>query len=140
MLDDNCIFCKIIRGEIPAHKVYEDDETLAFLDINPIKPGHTLVVPKDHVPDIQELPEPLYTREMLTGRRVAWAIDAVIHPVKVGYLVLGFDVPHAHLHVLPLSGMGDIAGRSLTPEARSAPSRDELAAMAESLRKAVAQE
>lgn len=139
MLVDGCPFCMIIRGTIPAHKVYEDDDTLAFLDIRPMTPGHTLVIPKDHVPDVQALDEPFYTHVLLTARRVALALDVVTQPKKVGFMVVGFDVPHAHVHVLPLHDPQAIMGQAILPQGRPpAPTSDELAAMAGKLRSSIA--
>ncbi|MFA5121866.1 HIT family protein [Zavarzinia sp.] len=101
-----CIFCKIVAGEIPCHKVYEDDKTLAFMDIFPLSPGHTLVIPKDHHPDLFALPDDLGSPLMTTSRRVALAIAKAFGPDGVNLFqangaAAGQTVFHFHLHILP---------------------------------------
>jgi histidine triad (HIT) family protein len=97
------IFTKIIRGEIPSHKIYEDERTLAFLDIHPKQPGHTLVVAKKEVEFVWNLDEEDYKALMTTVKKVAERIRTVLHRPYVGMLVVGIDVPHAHVHVYPFS-------------------------------------
>jgi len=104
----DCIFCKIIAGEIPSYKVYEDDETYAFLDINPISDGHTLVVPKQHVLFVHHLNEPQYQAVMATVRKVMQALEKALNPARVGVIIEGFDVDHAHVKVFPLFDPKDI--------------------------------
>jgi|SRR5690625_537141 len=96
------IFTKIIEGEIPCHKVAETDEHLAFLDINPIAEGHTLVVPKQEVDYFFDLPEDLMQRTMKFSRTIARAIDGALDPLRTGIIVQGLEVPHAHVHLIPL--------------------------------------
>lgn len=96
---DDCIFCKIIAGEIPCYKVYEDDLFLAFLDINPRNLGHTLLIPKKHsrwVDDVQ--PYDLYWQ---TAKKISTAIQKVTNCATVSKVVIGLDVPHAHIHLIP---------------------------------------
>lgn len=101
------IFSQIIRGKIPSHKVYEDEKTFAFLDIQPVKAGHTLVVPKTQK-DIWDLSEEDYAALMLTVRKVALRIQEVLQPKRVGIQVVGVDVNnHAHVHVFPFNNMGE---------------------------------
>lgn len=101
------IFTKIIKGEIPAHKVYEDKKTFAFLDIQPIKPGHVLVVPKKQV-DIWDLSNEDFQALMETVRKVARRIQEVLNPKRVGIQVVGIDVDnHAHVHVFPFNNMAE---------------------------------
>jgi histidine triad (HIT) family protein len=97
------IFTKIIRGEIPSHKVYEDNKTLAFLDIHPIQPGHTLVIPKQQVEFLWDLTDEDYVALMATSKRVALHLRQVLKKPFVGVQVIGIDVPHAHLHLIPFS-------------------------------------
>lgn len=97
------IFSKIIRGEIPSYKVYEDEATLAFLDINPVNPGHTLVVPKAQVDHLWDLEDADYQALMETAKKVAKRIRSVLECPRVGVLVEGFEVPHAHVHLIPIS-------------------------------------
>ncbi len=95
------LFTKIIRGEIPSHKVYEDEHTLAFLDINPAHRGHTLVVPKVQVEFVWDLDAAHYDALQRTVLKVGNRLRDVIGTPYVGQLVLGTDVPHAHIHVIP---------------------------------------
>lgn len=96
------IFTKIIQGEIPCYKVAEDESYLAFLDISPLSKGHTLVVPKEEVDYIFDLDDATYNGLMLFSRRVAKAIDKSISCKRVGVAVIGLEVPHAHVHLIPL--------------------------------------
>src|ERR1041385_8079567 len=89
------IFTKIIKGEVPSHKIYEDNKTYAFLDIHPKTPGHTLVVPKKQIDQFQDLPDEDYTALMQTVKRVAKRLKEVLGADRVGLEVIGVDVPHA---------------------------------------------
>lgn len=96
------IFTRIIRGEIPCHKVYEDSKTLAFLDIHPAQPGHTLIVPKTQVDRLEDLPPEDYQALMQTLKKVMHRVVEVLGPDHRACLKLeGFDVAHAHIHVIP---------------------------------------
>jgi histidine triad (HIT) family protein len=97
------IFTKIIKGEIPCHKVYEDDKTFAFLDIHPKTTGHTLVVPKKQVEFVWDLEDEDYQALMRTVKKVALRIRDVFKAPYVGEAVVGNDVPHTHIHVYPFS-------------------------------------
>ncbi|MGH7193261.1 MAG: HIT family protein, partial [Candidatus Saccharimonadales bacterium] len=97
------IFTRIIKGEIPSHKIYEDDRTFAFLDIHPRAPGHTLVIPKKQIPYVWDLDDDDYRALMETVRKVALRIREVFDPPFVGELIVGEDVPHAHVHVYQFS-------------------------------------
>ena len=101
------IFSKIIDGEISCYKVAENDEFLAFLDINPNSTGHTLCVPKIEVDDILDLDESTYKNLMLFSRKVAKSIKKVIDCKKVSIAVIGLEVPHVHVHLIPLNSMID---------------------------------
>jgi len=102
------IFSKIIAGEIPCYKIAEDDDFFAFLDINPVNWGHTLVVPKKEVDYIFDLDDNMLSRMMLFAKRVAAAMKKAIPCRKVGVTVLGLEVPHAHIHLVPLKSEGDM--------------------------------
>ena len=104
----DCLFCKIIAGEIPSYKVAEDDNFYAFLDINPITWGHTLVVPKKEVDYIFDLEDPWLEDMAVFAKKVAIAIKEAFPCRKVGMAVLGLEVPHAHIHLLPLQNEGDM--------------------------------
>ena len=102
------LFTRIIQGEIPCHRVAESDIFLAFLDINPLRAGHTLVVPKVEQDYIFNLP-PEYLQGMLPfAQRVATAIEQVVTCKRIGLAVIGLEVPHAHLHLVPISQEGDL--------------------------------
>lgn len=105
-MNSDCLFCKLIAREIPAQVVYEDDETLAFLDINPVNPGHTLIIPKEHSVDIFEIDEKNWAAVMKTARIVAHAIERVydVSGINIGMNNrpgAGQVIPHAHVHVMP---------------------------------------
>jgi histidine triad (HIT) family protein len=102
------IFSKIIRGEIPCYKVAESDHFFAFLDINPMKQGHTLVVPKVETDYLFDLDDDLLGNMMIFSKQVAQAISAAIPCKRVGVAVLGMEVPHAHIHLIPLDRESDM--------------------------------
>ncbi|MCV6630071.1 MAG: HIT family protein [Flavobacteriaceae bacterium] len=102
------VFTKIIEGEIPSYTVAEDDFCYAFLDINPNTKGHTLCVPKKEVDKLFDLDEMEYSRLMSFSRKVAIAIEAVVHCKRVGMAVVGLEVPHAHIHLIPIHSIGDM--------------------------------
>jgi histidine triad (HIT) family protein len=95
------IFTKIIKGEIPCHKIYEDDKTFAFLDIYPLMPGHVLVVSKLQIDQVDDLPEADYQAIFKTVQKVAKRVKEVFGTSRAIIQVLGYDVPHAHVHVIP---------------------------------------
>jgi histidine triad (HIT) family protein len=102
------LFSKIIAGEIPSYKVAEDDRFYAFLDINPVAKGHTLVVPKQEVDYIFDQSDDMLAAHMVFAKRVAAAIRRAIPCKKVGVCVMGLEVPHAHIHLIPLNEEGDM--------------------------------
>lgn len=102
------IFSRIIAGEIPSYKIAEDDNFYAFLDINPVSWGHTLVVPKQETDYIFDLPDATLGDMMVFAKKVAAALKSVIPCRKVGVAVLGLEVPHAHIHLVPLRNEGDM--------------------------------
>jgi len=102
------IFTRIIQGEIPCYKIAEDDRFLAFLDINPLAKGHTLVVPKVEIDYLFDLDDKLLGDMMIFSRKVALAIDRTMDCKRVGVAVLGLEVPHAHIHLCPINDLYDI--------------------------------
>ena len=102
------IFTKIVRGEIPSYKVAEDERYYAFLDINPLQKGHTLVVPKREVDYLFDLDDEELSGLMVFAKRVAAAIGRSVPCKRVGVAVLGLEVPHAHVHLVPLTEEGDM--------------------------------
>ncbi len=107
-----CIFCKIAMREIPSHIVHDDADTFAFMDIRPIQPGHVLVIPKVHVDHFSDLPDAAATKVLLVAQRLAKRIRSELKPPRVGLLVGGFAVPHAHLHVVPMQDGHDITSQN----------------------------
>lgn len=114
------VFSKIISGEIPAYKIDEDDNHLAFLDVNPLKKGHTLVIPKKEVDLIFDLENEEFKNLWSFAQKVGKKISAAVPCVRVGIAVIGMEVPHAHIHLVPLDHIGDLNFSAervvLTPE------------------------
>jgi histidine triad (HIT) family protein len=127
---EDSIFTKIIKGEIPCHKIYEDDKTLAFLDIHPIQPGHTLVIPKIQIDHLWDLPDEDYQAVTKTCKKVALRLRERLEVRRVGVQVIGVDVPHAHVQLIPFN----IAEEYHTPQDMSAePDHPALAELAKKL-------
>ena len=114
------IFSRIAAGEIPSYKVAEDDHHYAFLDINPVQPGHTLVIPKREVDYIYDLPDDELADLHLFAKRVAVGMRKALGCKKVGVAVIGLEVPHAHIHLIPINSEADMRfdreRAQLTPE------------------------
>ena len=102
------IFTKIIKGEIPCYKIAEDDRFIAFLDVFPIKKGHTLVVPKAQIDYLFDLDDSLLSDLMLFAKKIAQKMERAITCERIGVAVIGLEVPHAHIHLVPLDNVGDI--------------------------------
>lgn len=102
------IFSKIISGEIPCYKIAENEHFFAFLDIHPLSKGHTLVVPKIETDYIFDLPDDLLSHMFVFSKKVARGIERVISCKRVGIAVIGLEVPHAHIHLVPLHGLNDL--------------------------------
>jgi histidine triad (HIT) family protein len=101
------IFTRIVAGEIPAHRVFEDEEHLAFLDINPVQPGHTLLIPKREVDYLFDLPEPAHDALWRAVRKVAGALRRATGCRRIVIVVVGYEVPHAHVHLIPTNAERD---------------------------------
>lgn len=130
-MSEPSIFTKIINGDIPCHKVYEDDKTFAFLDINPTVEGHTLVIPKTEVEFLWDLTEEDYAAVMATVKKLGLRLREVFAVPYVGVKVMGTDVPHTHVHLLPFRSPTEYKSFSpLTTE----PDHAALAAIAEKIR------
>jgi histidine triad (HIT) family protein len=114
------IFTRIVNGEIPCYKVAEDDRYLAFLDINPLQEGHTLVIPKTEVDYIFDVDDELHAGLWNFAKKIGKAIEKVVPCKRMGITVIGLEVPHAHIHLIPLRTMHDMDFRkpklSFTPE------------------------
>lgn len=129
-MQEDSIFTKIVNGEIPANKVYEDEHTLAFLDIHPIQPGHTLVIPKKQVEFTWDLDEETYKATMATAKKVATRIKEVLNPAYVGEQIIGVEVPHAHIHIIPFNTVAEFRNQ---PDKTQEPDFAGLAEMAKKL-------
>ena len=123
---EDCIFCKLASGEIPTNKVYEDDSSFAFLDKHPINPGQMLVIPKTHNPDFYNLGAGDYNALMATVQKLSKVVSEKLRPKKVGLIVAGFDVPHAHVHIVPMHDYHDITSKSMLEGKRANPTDEEL--------------
>ena len=123
------LFSRIVAGEIPAHKLAETDDYLAFLDVMPTTTGHTLVIPKKEVDYLFALDDALYIGLMAFAKRIAPAIERAIPCKRIGVAVIGLEVPHTHVHLIPLNSMADMNFSS-----KMKPTQDELAATAEKIR------
>ncbi len=102
------IFSKIVSGDIPCYKVAETDRLLAFLDINPLAQGHTLVIPKQEVDYIFDVEDELYTEMFLFAKQVGRAIERVVKCERIGVSIIGLEVPHAHIHLVPINSISDL--------------------------------
>ncbi|MDR6563339.1 MULTISPECIES: HIT family protein [Arcicella] len=124
------IFTKIINGEIPCHKIAEDENFIAFLDVMPLAEGHTLVVPKKEIDYIFDLDDDLLAGLMIFAKKIAPALQQAIPCRRIGVSVIGLEVPHTHVHLIPLNTMNDI---NFTRE-KLKPSQEELKATADKIR------
>lgn len=125
------IFTKIVKGEIPSHRIAETEDYLAFLDIQPLAQGHTLVIPKREVDYLFDLGDEELAGLMTFAKRVARAIEAEIPCERIGVTVIGLEVPHAHVHLIPINSIGDM---TFTRQKLS-PSQEELAETAAAIRR-----
>jgi histidine triad (HIT) family protein len=123
------IFTRIINGEIPCHKIWEDELFFAFLDINPIQPGMTILVPKQEISDGFEMPNDQYAAWMLAAKNLIPAIKAAAGSTRVGLVVEGLEVPHAHIKLIPISHPGDLSQSNAKPA-----TTEELIAMREKIK------
>ncbi len=105
---EDTIFTKIIKGEISSYKILEDDNFISFLDINPIREGHTLVVPKIQIDYIYDLSDDILSNFFIFSKRVAKILQNVVHCNRVGIAVVGLEVPHAHIHLIPINKISDM--------------------------------
>lgn len=125
----DCIFCKIIAKEIPSYSVWEGEQFFAFLDLRPVNPGHLLIVPKAHIENIFDMPKDLYEALFNTAKALSAPLQKAMGSVRVGMVIEGFGVPHAHLHLVPINGSGEID----SSRAHAMPA-EELAAIAEKVK------
>ncbi len=127
------VFSRIVKMELPSFRIRENERFLAFLDIRPVRPGHTLVVTKEEVDHFFDMSEDLLQEILVFAQPISHALKTVTGCERVAAVVAGFDVPHAHLHLIPASSMSDLDFRQQTPA-----TSPELSAMAEKIREALA--
>ncbi|MEK6845106.1 MAG: HIT family protein [Nanoarchaeota archaeon] len=126
----NCIFCKIAKDEIPSVKIWEDKKHFAILDANPINPGHTLLIPKKHTEYLFDLDDKEYAELILTAKKIAKILKNKLVPKRIGIIVEGFLIPHAHIHLVPLNKGGELSFEKAKPM-----SKEELKKIAEKILK-----
>jgi histidine triad (HIT) family protein len=123
------IFTKIINGEVPCYKIAEDENFLAFLDVNPNAKGHTLCIPKQEINKIFEMEDDLYIGLMHFSKKIAVALEKTVPCKRIGMAVVGLEVPHAHVHLIPLNEMDEMRFQN-----KVSLSKDEFEALAESIK------
>ena len=126
------LFTKIINGEIPCHKICENENYLAFLDIRPINPGHTLVIPKKEIDYLFDVDDDLLGGMMVFAKRIAHAIKKEVECQRIGIMVAGLEIPHAHIHLIPIFEIPDLNFANAKPT-----ENDILANIAEKIRQHV---
>ena len=130
--EKDCVFCKIVKGEIPCEKIYEDEDVLVFLDAFPFMKGQTLIIPKQHLaPWLFGLNEEIYTKLMLIAKRIAKAMDESFDCAKVGMMVEGLEVDHVHIKMFPLGERGFKESRKILDPL---PSKEEMKEISEKIR------
>jgi histidine triad (HIT) family protein len=112
---NDCLFCQIIQGLLPSHKVWEDERFLAILDINPNTPGHTLLLPKIHQPYVFDLEPELYSSLFELAQKLSKPILEVTKAKRIGVVIQGFIVPHVHVHLIPMNDVHDLDAARVTP-------------------------
>jgi histidine triad (HIT) family protein len=135
MSDKQCIFCAVVERAANAFIVYENSHAVVFLDKHPINVGHVLIIPRNHVAAFYDLDEESFIELMLVAKRMASVIEVLYQPKKVGMLVAGFDVAHAHVHVLPMHDYHDITSKAILEGTRASPTEGELEETAEEIRR-----
>ena len=124
------IFTRIVNGEIPCHKILEDKDYLSFLDVRPINPGHTLVIPKKEIDYIFDIDDPMLSGLMIFSKKIAKMIQKEIPCKRIGVMVAGLEVPHVHVHLIPMREVMDLNFARAKPA-----SAEELAKIAERIRR-----
>jgi len=127
------IFTRIIQGEIPCFKIAENEDFIAFLDVNPLQQGHTLVVPKKQIDYIYDLDDALLAEFHLFAKKIAKAIEHCVPCIRIGIAVIGLEVPHAHIHLVPINDVGDLNFSNQ----RIQMTKDEFSALALNIRSAL---
>ncbi len=129
---EDSIFTKIVKGEIPCYKIYEDELTLAFLDIHPVQSGHVLVIPKEQIQFVWDLPDELYLALMKTTKKIALHMREILPQQYISERITGVDVPHAHVQLIPFDDA--LSELSVSPDMNAEPNHLALEKMAQMLR------
>ena len=130
---DNCIFCKILSGAAPSHQVWENESYFAFLDINPVNPGHTMIIPKHHIDYVFDLEEPLYSELFEVSKQLSEPIKRAMQAKRIGVVIEGFSVSHLHVHLVPINDVNE-----LNPNRAKRATSEGLTAVANSIRNELA--
>lgn len=125
----DCIFCKIVEGVEPAYKIWESEHLLAFLSIHPCNPGHVCLIPKAHIDYVFDVEEPLYSRMFQASKQISEPLKKATGAKRIGIAVEGFNVPHVHIHLVPLFNAAE-----LDPHRHIKQNAEELAGMSEKIR------
>jgi histidine triad (HIT) family protein len=129
---EDCVFCQIIKGILPAHTIWEDEHFRAILDINPNTPGHTLLLPKIHEPYVFNLEPELYSSLFELAKKLSKPILEVSQAKRIGVVIQGFTIPHVHLHLIPMNDFHDLKSTRATPTSEA-----ELLSMASKIVQAI---
>jgi histidine triad (HIT) family protein len=130
---DTCIFCKILNGSAPAHKIWENENFFSFLDINPVNPGHTMIIPKHHIDYVFDLGEPLYSELFRVAKELSEPIKRATQASRIGVVIEGFSVSHLHVHLVPMNDVNE-----LNPTRATRATAEELVAVAINIRNELA--
>lgn len=128
----DCIFCKIIAKEVPAYIVWENDGLLAFLDLTPVQPGHVLIIPKEHIENVFDMPGGLYEELFKAAKALSAPLQRAMGSARIGMVIEGFGVPHAHLHLAPINKHRDLDSGNAKPMSSEA-----LSEIAEKIKKQI---
>ena len=131
--DTECLFCSLVRGDLPSHRVYEDENFIVMLTIHPVNPGHVMVVTKEHIESFYDVEDALYTQLMLLVKRMARVVKQVMKPLQVVMETSGIGNRHVHVHVIPVHGLYDRVPKEIMERIGTTPTDDELAAVARHL-------
>jgi len=115
-MNSDCLFCRLIRGDLPSHRVYENPDFVVLLTIHPVNPGYAMVVPKEHIGSFYDVEDALYTSMMFLVKRMALAIKDIFEPLQVVMETSGVGNRHVHVHVLPVYGLYDLVPREVVEE------------------------
>ena len=132
-VETECLFCSLVRGDLPSHRAYEDENFIVMLTIHPVNPGHVMVVTKEHIESFYDVEDTLYTQLMLLVKRMALVIKQVIRPLHVVMETSGIGNRHVHVHIIPVRGLYDRMPKEIIEKLVTYPTDDELAAVARDL-------